>query len=379
MSDPQHLPHNWLKSIRLKYGRPIFDRFTLIYAQLAALPRKTRRRLQVTCGTSLAFLALALALSGPPAVRAANIPVNPGSTGVNDTDGGCSLVEAIITANTGAAASLDCSGGTAGASDITATSDGSNPASLNLILNPTLVDNGGPTLTHALVTGSPAIDKAPAADCAVVPTNGADQRGVTRSQDGNVDSVYACDAGAVEFVPTVCGIQSQAELNSHTFGNVTLELINDGTNLDCVRVELVNGDHPSATPPLQTGRYWVINGLQSDQTTPATADYDVNLTLPFATADTDTRACKFPGGLGGSGWDCDDGTNTTFVANTSVTRSGISSFSDWAVGQNAGPTAVKLTSTRSSGQNQGSFGALLAGILLALGSGWVALRHRLRQ
>ncbi|MFC1922577.1 carbohydrate binding domain-containing protein [Chloroflexota bacterium] len=53
-----------------------------------------------------------------------------------------------------------------------------------------LADNGGPTLTHALQAGSPAID---AADGAVCPAS--DQRGVFRPQGA------ACDTGAYELVP----------------------------------------------------------------------------------------------------------------------------------------------------------------------------------
>jgi beta-glucanase (GH16 family) len=53
-----------------------------------------------------------------------------------------------------------------------------------------LAGNGGPTSTHALLAGSPAID---AADAALCPA--ADQRGVARPQGP------ACDAGAVERVP----------------------------------------------------------------------------------------------------------------------------------------------------------------------------------
>jgi hypothetical protein len=53
-----------------------------------------------------------------------------------------------------------------------------------------LADNGGPTLTHALLTGSPAID---AADDAVCPAT--DQRGVARPQGAG------CDVGAYELVP----------------------------------------------------------------------------------------------------------------------------------------------------------------------------------
>ncbi|MDH3306467.1 MAG: family 16 glycosylhydrolase [Acidimicrobiia bacterium] len=50
-----------------------------------------------------------------------------------------------------------------------------------------LAANGGPTLTHALLAGSPAIDMASAANCPAT-----DQRGVARPQGG------ACDVGAFE-------------------------------------------------------------------------------------------------------------------------------------------------------------------------------------
>jgi len=49
-----------------------------------------------------------------------------------------------------------------------------------------LADNGGPTLTHALLAGSPAIDAALGACPAI------DQRGVVRPVGGG------CDVGAVE-------------------------------------------------------------------------------------------------------------------------------------------------------------------------------------
>ena len=77
---------------------------------------------------------------------------------------------------------------TPGASDLTATSDGTTATALADILDATLADNGGDTFTHALIIGSPAIDASPDdADC---PTT--DQRGVTRPQGA------ACDIGAVE-------------------------------------------------------------------------------------------------------------------------------------------------------------------------------------
>lgn len=56
-----------------------------------------------------------------------------------------------------------------------------------------LADNGGPTATHALSAGSPAIDAADNTGCPAT-----DQRGVVRPVDGNGDTVAVCDIGAFE-------------------------------------------------------------------------------------------------------------------------------------------------------------------------------------
>lgn len=61
---------------------------------------------------------------------------------------------------------------------------------VNPALGP-LQDNGGPTFTHALLPGSPAIDHIPAENCDVA----TDQRGVVRPQGTR------CDIGAYELEP----------------------------------------------------------------------------------------------------------------------------------------------------------------------------------
>ncbi len=56
-----------------------------------------------------------------------------------------------------------------------------------------LADNLGPTYTHALLAGSPAIDGGDNTDCPAT-----DQRGAIRPADGNGDSIRICDIGAYE-------------------------------------------------------------------------------------------------------------------------------------------------------------------------------------
>ncbi len=69
------------------------------------------------------------------------------------------------------------------------------------VLGP-LQDNGGPTETHNLLFGGPAVDtgETVCTDANGVPLT-TDQRGLPRPVDGNSDSIVNCDIGAVEFQP----------------------------------------------------------------------------------------------------------------------------------------------------------------------------------
>jgi hypothetical protein len=61
-----------------------------------------------------------------------------------------------------------------------------------------LADNGGPTPTHGIVMGSPAVGAGDMATCLLAGVDGMDQRGVGRP-DGDPAGGGSCDVGAFEF------------------------------------------------------------------------------------------------------------------------------------------------------------------------------------
>jgi hypothetical protein len=84
--------------------------------------------------------------------------------------------------------SSDGSCGLAGPGDLNNTNPNLGP----------LADNGGPTRTHILPAGSPAVDAGSNVGCP-----GTDQRGFLRPVDANADGSAICDIGAYEFQPPI--------------------------------------------------------------------------------------------------------------------------------------------------------------------------------
>ena len=141
---------------------------------------------------------------GTTAVTNATIAFNHGTAsaaspgtggGIYSSLGAATLANTIIALQTD---SSDC--GVGGITDLgnNLDSDGTCPGAATSSdpgLGP-LADNGGPTKTHALIEGSPAIDAGDNATCAASPVSGVDQRGVSRPQFGATS--LTCDIGAFE-------------------------------------------------------------------------------------------------------------------------------------------------------------------------------------
>ena len=97
--------------------------------------------------------------------------------------------------------------------------------------------------------------------------------------------------------------------------------------LDCIAVQRFDRSHPRATPSLATSAYWSISGTDSNGD-PATG-YLLDLTLPSTfVPDSSDRICRYTG----NEWVCGYSSHTA----TSITESGISALSEWAVERNSG-------------------------------------------
>lgn len=131
--------------------------------------------------------------------------------GLSNDSASITISQSLISGNTGTGGTeIDSAGGTVTVDDynlfglnstsgvvgVTVGTSDIVPAEATLaeIVDVNLADNGGPTPTHALADGSPAIDAVPAASCASL----SDQTGKDRPIDGDVDGTADCDIGAFE-------------------------------------------------------------------------------------------------------------------------------------------------------------------------------------
>ncbi len=158
-----------------------------------------------------------------------------------------------------------------------------------------------------------------------------------------------------------------AQINAsgtYTFYNwrepVVIEIENMGTLAE-IRVQRFNKDHPNAdtntTPNLRSGVYWQIEGLDSSGHPASGLAYTITLPSVSFTPDEKDKICHY---LGNSTWDC--AASAYDPVKKTITRAGLTSFSDFTVGNDVGPTVVTLRSMRAQGDG-GFVIVLLLGLL----------------
>jgi hypothetical protein len=113
-------------------------------------------------------------------------------------------------------------------------SDPSDLSNVDPLLGP-LADNGGPTPTHALRRGSPAIDAIPASECGTYDDDGepgtpevslaTDRRGVKRPRRSSSGTLRSCDIGSYEATACANGIDDDHDGRIDFDGGTTAGLV----------------------------------------------------------------------------------------------------------------------------------------------------------
>lgn len=146
-------------------------------------------------------------------------------------------------------------------------------------------------------------------------------------------------------------------------------------NVNCVAAVYFPRAAPHATGTIGHGvgadHFWQI-AARDNLGQPATG-FTASVTAPRS-GFTNPLLCFYPGIIGGAGWDC---TGVQSYNPSTVTRQGITHFSDWAVGNDVGPTAITLESTSAKVVSQPI--DFLAAFCVVLTMGLVFLRRRSQQ
>jgi hypothetical protein len=222
---------------------------------------------------------------------------------------------------------------------------------ISAVLNPILADNGGLTKTHALVLGSPAIDKGDNVTCAAAAPNGAggiDQRGFGRPQGGS------CDVGAYEARVLL--------LNTGTAGTGSGTVTPGGANLEGITVNVtatatggsifagwtVDGSPAGTANPLSVimgANHNVVATFTAPTTTPSPspAASPVALTLTMAGSGSGTVG-RDPLGGGSGPYTYTAGTVVTLTA----TAASGSTFAGWALDGTMVSWATSVTLTMNA-------------------------------
>ena len=168
------------------------------------------------------------------------------------------------------------------------------------------------------------------------------------------------------------GALTFAWVNVDPVFGLTVDTMDTLTSVQVVRYP-IHHPHANGCPPSPGGvcqatlKYWELHATG--------AGYSLSLTLPWTTPDDQDKICFWTGS--GQDWDC---TMTSYgnPANT-ITRSGITELSDWAVGSNYAPTAITLEGFTASSSNNWALPALVGSGLFGCFLGLSLLISRKRK
>lgn len=273
--------------------------------------------------------------------------------GLRQQGGTASLYNTIIAYNSG----LDCSltdGGALLANVHNLVEDGTCSPYLSgdPRLGP-LADNGGGTLTHALLPNSPAIDAGDAAACATT-----DQRDLARDDLG-------CDLGAYEvrYADSDTVARPVAATTLTTFGPAMVGLQRDEAFADPGVITVTKGIGWATQGPESIGAWWEI-------TPTVTEGFSLTLQLCYTATElgtlneNDLRFWRWHDG----GW-AQVGSElmlTTVNGHRCALMSGVDGLSVWTLAT-AKPTAVTLAMFSAASQ-VGWLAGLLVGLLVVAGT-----------
>ena len=233
-----------------------------------------------------------------------------------------------------------------------------------------LVDNGGDTETHALLTGSSAIDKIPYGTNGCGITIVTDQRGITRPKGSS------CDMGAYEYVP-VCFVEANSDNTtdySSTDASAIQAAVDAASDDNLIKVAGSCGGVQGRAGVTQTvyisktltlrGGYTTTNWITSDpDTNPTILDaqgggrvvyipsgYTVTLTSLTLTGGDSSQGgvVDYGGGLYNTGSTVTI-SNSQILTNTAGSRGG-------GIYNTSGSSVLTLTNSLLRGNSSGGFG-----------------------
>ncbi|MBE2199053.1 MAG: CSLREA domain-containing protein [Anaerolinea sp.] len=262
----------------------------------------------------------------------------------------------------GAAAASLCSGSFTASNSLANDTSCTGTSTTITNFDTTLRDNGGPTLTHAILPGSNAIDAGNNATCATV-----DQRGLSRPVDYDLNSTVTCDIGAFERQAGETFTATVNDGDTVTFG-ATLTTIVDvagGNAPGQVTVTRINQPPGGGAPDAGEMPFHV------NITAATSTGLDIDLTLCYTDWElTHNTTSVVESGLTLYRWNSalsvweDQGVDALDTTNNCATKNNVSALSSWTLA--SGPPEPTAVSLQSFSATNPATGLLLFGSALIL-------------